>query len=66
MNEGSARIALSITEAAQQANVCRDTIYAAIRSGEITARKAGRRTLILADDLRKYLESLPPLTLPRE
>lgn len=66
METGNLRLALSIDEAAKQANVCRDKIYAAIRSGKITARKAGRRTLILADDLRKYLESLPPLTLSRE
>jgi excisionase family DNA binding protein len=64
MNHGSARIAFSVDEAAQQANVCRDKIYQAIRTGELDAKKAGRRTLVMADDLRRYLESLPRLTLP--
>jgi excisionase family DNA binding protein len=64
MNHGSARLALSVAEAAQQANVCRDKIYAAIRSGELEAKKAGRRTLVMADDLRRYLDALPRLTLP--
>ncbi|MGE0052928.1 MAG: helix-turn-helix domain-containing protein [Hyphomicrobium sp.] len=58
------RIALSIDEAARRANICRDKVYAAIRAGELKAKKAGRRTLIMTDDLQRFLDALPPLQLP--
>jgi hypothetical protein len=37
-------------------------VYEAIKSGELTARKRGRRTIILSDELRRWLESLPSIT----
>ena len=58
------RFAFSIDEAAMKAGVGRDKLYAAVRVGELEARKAGRRTLITAEALRRYLESLPTLQLP--
>jgi excisionase family DNA binding protein len=64
MDNKYSRLAFSIDEAALQANVCRDTIYAAIRDGQLEAKKAGRRTLIMADALRRYLDTLPTLRLP--
>lgn len=63
MNHRNLPIALSIDEAAQQANVCRDKVYEAIRRGELKARKAGRRTLILRADLESFLADLPKLEL---
>ena len=63
MNLASTRMALSIDEAAQQANICRDKIYEAIRTGELEAKKVGRRTLVMADELRRYLDALPSLQL---
>jgi len=37
----------------------RSGLYQAIREGKLIARKRGHRTLILATDLRAWLESLP-------
>jgi excisionase family DNA binding protein len=66
MNELQSRMAFSVDEAAQQANVGRDKIYAAIRDGSLPARKAGRRTLIRRCDLEAYLSNLPTLYLISE
>ena len=58
------KLAFSIDEAAVRANIGRDGIYQAIRDKRLDAKKAGRRTLIPADALRRFIENLPPLQLP--
>ena len=52
-------IALTIAEVCAASRIGRTRIYEAIRAGELRARKHGRRTLVLIDDLRRWLESLP-------
>lgn len=54
-------IALTVGEAVAASRTSRTAIYAALKRGELQARKRGKRTLILADDLRHWLESLPRL-----
>ncbi len=61
VSDTNQKMALSVDEAARQADSCRDKIYRAINAGELRARKNGRRTLILASDLEAYLHDLPVL-----
>lgn len=53
------RIAHSVDETVQISGTSRTSVYEAIRSGELKAKKLGRRTLVLDDDLRAWLASLP-------
>lgn len=57
----SEQIALTIAEAAQAARVSRSEIYRAFQRGDLRAKKQGRRTLILRDELVRYLSALPNL-----
>ena len=62
MNDNSPNIqreGLSIAEACSVAGIGRTTIYQAIADGKLKARKCGKRTLVLRDDLRDFLASLP-------
>jgi excisionase family DNA binding protein len=58
------RIAYTITATCRATGLGRTTIYAALKAGTLSARKAGRRTLILARDLEDFLNKLPPARGP--
>ncbi len=51
--------AFTIASACRVSALGRTTLYAALKSGALSARKCGRRTLILAADLEKFLDNLP-------
>lgn len=55
----NSKFALRISEVVQSSGVGRTKIYEAIRSGGLRAVKNGRTTLILADDIDRWLKSLP-------
>jgi len=52
-------IAITIPDAVKASGMSRTTIYEALKRGDLTARKAGRRTLISFSDLQAYLANLP-------
>lgn len=52
-------IAVTIPEAVKASGMSRTTLYAALKSGHLSAKKAGRRTLIPYADLENYLANLP-------
>lgn len=49
----------TMPDAVQYSGMSRSALYEALKRGELTARKAGRRTLIAFADLDAYLASLP-------
>jgi len=53
------RTAFSVAEVCARTGIGRDSIYAAIQTGNLSARKLGRRMLITESALQRYLESLP-------
>ena len=57
-----APLALKISEACAASRCGRTTVYDAIKRGELRALKRGKSTLILENDLRQWLDSLPAIT----
>jgi len=51
--------AFSILEVMQQTSLGRSKIYEEISNGRLRAVKLGNRTLVLAEDLDKFLQALP-------
>ena len=59
MNQQSEKLAYGVKEAARAIGVSERTLWRRIGEGKIAAREAGMRTIILAKDLRDYIEGLP-------
>jgi excisionase family DNA binding protein len=53
------KLAFSISELAELASVGRSFIYEEIKSGRLKLKKAGRRSLILCDEAKAWLEAMP-------
>ena len=49
----------SLAEVRALAGVGRTTLYKAIRGGQLRAIKIGGRTLVLAEDLYRWLNEMP-------
>lgn len=53
------KLAYRIEEVCKATGLGRTSIYAAIKAGSLVARKYGRATIILRDDLVKFMQQLP-------
>jgi hypothetical protein len=53
------KISVPIPQAVEMTGLSRSALYKLFKSGKITPRKNGKRVLLLVDDLRSYIESLP-------
>jgi len=58
----STPIAYTVKEACAVSRTGKTTLYGAIRRRDLVARKLGKKTLILEDDLRRRIEQLPRIT----
>lgn len=54
-----APIAVAIEDASRIVGVSRTRIFEAIRNSELSARKAGRSTIIEIEELKRWVKSLP-------
>ena len=56
------KLAFSPGEAAAAAGIGRTYLFEEIRNRRLVVRKAGRRTIIEADELQRWIKSLPVRT----
>ncbi|MEA2925357.1 MAG: Helix-turn-helix domain [Alphaproteobacteria bacterium] len=57
----SSTTALSVVQVIGRLGLARDSVYKLINSGQLPAKKIGRRTVIVAADLEKFLKALPQI-----
>ena len=50
----------SIIEFSKITNICRTRVYELINTGQLKAKKLGKRTFITQEALDEFIENLPP------
>lgn len=63
---GGETVAYDVNGAAAASGLGRNVIYDAMNSGALVARKYGRRTVIMRDDLVRWLTAFPAYAPSRE
>jgi predicted DNA-binding transcriptional regulator AlpA len=53
------KIAVTLREATALSGIGRSSLYKLFKTGELTPRKAGKRTLLIVAELESYVKSLP-------
>lgn len=53
------KMALSASEVSELLGLGMTKTWALIRSGEILSKRVGRRVIVLADDLKRFIEQCP-------
>jgi excisionase family DNA binding protein len=62
MDKASSPVAAhSVTEVIERLGICRQGVYDLINQKKLVARKLGRRTIILDEDLAAFMRSLPKI-----
>jgi hypothetical protein len=59
------KLAYTLDEATALGLPCRSRIYELAGTGQLRLVKDGKRTLILAEEARRYIASLPPAKIGR-
>jgi hypothetical protein len=59
MSEQGRKLAYSIAELTEISGVGRSFLYEEIKAGRLVVKKAGRRSLVLYEDAKAWLTSLP-------
>ena len=55
----SSKKAYSVSEIVSSTGLGKTYVYSLIKSGQLLAKKVGKRTIVLDGDLSQYLNSLP-------
>lgn len=50
---------LSLAEVCKTTGICRTSVYAAMKRGDLRAVKYGTRTFVRIEDLNRFLDSMP-------
>lgn len=58
------KFAYAIADLPEIVSLGRSYIYEEIRNGSLRTVKAGRRTLVLSEDLKRWVNSLPNREIP--
>ena len=59
MSSNEARLAYSVDDTCNKLSIGRNKFYLEVAAGRIKVKKLGRRTLVPADEIDRWLKALP-------